>query len=98
MSERESEHGLPSYSSFMFLFSSKATDELTKPHPSLLVELGVFANPNYPLGKPYLDEYWKQVPISKPVEDVENRIMLYVIRNQILVAQAVVWHKSLRAR
>ncbi|KAK4228291.1 Fructosamine kinase-domain-containing protein [Podospora fimiseda] len=50
------------------------------------VDLGVFRNPRYPLGKPYLKEYWKQVPISEPEEDVDSRNTLYMLRNQILLS------------
>ncbi|KAK4678651.1 hypothetical protein QC764_309590 [Podospora pseudoanserina] len=50
------------------------------------VDLGVFRNPRYPLGKPYLKEYWKHVPISEPEEDVDSRNTLYMLRNQILLS------------
>ncbi|KAK4186126.1 Fructosamine kinase-domain-containing protein [Podospora australis] len=50
------------------------------------VDLGVFRNPRYPLGKPYLKEYWKQVPISEPEADVDSRNTLYMLRNQILLS------------
>ncbi|KAK3386565.1 Fructosamine kinase-domain-containing protein [Podospora didyma] len=50
------------------------------------VDLGVFRNPRYPLGKAYLKEYWKHVPISEPEEDADSRNNLYMLRNQILLA------------
>ncbi|KAK4121755.1 hypothetical protein N657DRAFT_665056 [Parathielavia appendiculata] len=50
------------------------------------VDLGVFRNPRYPLGKPYLKEYWKHVPISEPEEDVDSRNTLYMLRCQILLS------------
>ncbi|KAK4153196.1 Fructosamine kinase-domain-containing protein [Chaetomidium leptoderma] len=50
------------------------------------VDLGVFRNPRYQLGKPYLKEYWKQVPISEPEEDVDSRNTLYMIRGQIMLS------------
>lgn len=62
-----------------FAFWSK----LTKSHQ---VDLGVFRNPRYPLGKQYLKEYWKRVPISEPEEDVDSRNSLYMLRNQILLS------------
>ena len=50
------------------------------------VDLGVFRNPRYPLGKPYLKEYWKRVPISEPEEDVDSRNTLYMLRGQIMLS------------
>ncbi|KAL2179779.1 Fructosamine kinase-domain-containing protein [Thermothelomyces heterothallicus CBS 202.75] len=50
------------------------------------VDLGVIRNPRYPLGKPYLKEYWKRVPISEPEEDVDSRNTLYMLRCQILLS------------
>ncbi|KAK4102555.1 hypothetical protein N658DRAFT_423685 [Parathielavia hyrcaniae] len=50
------------------------------------VDLGVFRNPRYPFGKPYLKEYWKRVPISEPEEDVDNRNTLYMLRSQIMLS------------
>ncbi len=46
----------------------------------------MFRNPRYPLGKPYLKEYWKHVPISEPEEDVDSRNTLYMLRNQVLLS------------
>ncbi|KAK3371155.1 Fructosamine kinase-domain-containing protein [Lasiosphaeria ovina] len=50
------------------------------------MDLGVIRNPRYPLGKPYLKEYWKHVPISEPEEDADSRNSLYLLRNQVLLA------------
>ncbi|KAL2257578.1 hypothetical protein VTK26DRAFT_9460 [Humicola hyalothermophila] len=50
------------------------------------VDLGVFRNPRYPLGKPYLKEYWKRIPVSEPEEDADSRNTLYMLRNQILLS------------
>ncbi|KAK8110457.1 uncharacterized protein PG998_006914 [Apiospora kogelbergensis] len=50
------------------------------------VDLGVFRNPRYPLGQLYLQEYWKNIPISAPQEDADNRSSMYMIRNQVLLA------------
>ncbi|KAK8034732.1 hypothetical protein PG993_009727 [Apiospora rasikravindrae] len=50
------------------------------------VDLGVFSNPRYHLGAPYLREYWEKMPISAPGEDAYNRNKMYMIRNQILLA------------
>ncbi|KAK3293539.1 Fructosamine kinase-domain-containing protein [Chaetomium fimeti] len=50
------------------------------------VDLGVFRNPRYPLGKPYLKEYWRRVPISEPEEDADSRNTLYMLRGQILLS------------
>jgi len=52
----------------------------------IVADLGVFRNPRYPLGKGYLKEYWKHVPISEPEEDVDDRNTLYMLRNQILLS------------
>jgi len=61
--------------------SPRARNKLTRP-----VELGMFRNPRQPFGKPYLREYWKHVPISEPEDDVESRIIIYLIRFHIMVA------------
>lgn len=53
---------------------------------SVSVDLGVFRNPRYPLGQLYLQEYWKNIPISAPQEDADNRSSMYMIRNQVLLA------------
>lgn len=46
----------------------------------------MFRNPRQPFGKPYLREYWKHVPISQPEDDVESRVIIYLIRFHVLVA------------
>ncbi|KAK9418517.1 putative protein-ribulosamine 3-kinase [Seiridium unicorne] len=52
----------------------------------MIVDLGVFRNPRYPLGRPYLKEYWKQIPVSEPEEDADSRNNMYLLRNQILLS------------
>ncbi|KAG8157447.1 hypothetical protein KVR01_012831 [Diaporthe batatas] len=59
-------------------------------------ELGVHNNPRYPLGKRYTDEYFKHVPISDPVEDVEQRGLIYLIRNQVCLASLYPDEQNLR--
>ncbi|KAK7953652.1 Major facilitator superfamily transporter, partial [Apiospora saccharicola] len=60
------------------------------------VDLGVFRNPRYPLGRPYLREYWKNIPISAPEEDADSRNSMYMIRNQILLATLYPTQPNLR--
>lgn len=50
------------------------------------VELATFRNPRYPLGKTFIDEYHKHVPVSEPKEDADSRIMMYMIRHQVCLA------------
>ncbi|KAK7967026.1 uncharacterized protein PG986_001303 [Apiospora aurea] len=59
-------------------------------------DLGVFRNPRYPLGRPYLQEYWKNIPISAPEEDADSRNTMYMIRNQILLATLYPTQPTLR--
>ncbi|KAK5662617.1 hypothetical protein OQA88_8531 [Cercophora sp. LCS_1] len=50
------------------------------------LELGLFRNPRYPLGKAYIEEYLKTVPISEPEEDFDSRNIMYMIRHQVCLA------------
>ncbi|KAI1258635.1 Fructosamine kinase-domain-containing protein [Xylariaceae sp. FL1019] len=50
------------------------------------MELGLVANPRYPLGEAYIEEYWKHIPISEPEEDLDCRIIMYMIRHQVCIA------------
>lgn len=50
------------------------------------MELGVIRNPRYPLGKAFLNEYLKKVPISEPKEDFDSRNIMYMIRHQVCLA------------
>lgn len=50
------------------------------------MELATFRNPRYPLGKPFIDEYYKHVPVSDPKEDADSRITIYMIRHQVCLA------------
>ncbi|CAP62040.1 unnamed protein product [Podospora anserina S mat+] len=45
------------------------------------LELGLFRNPRYPLGKAFFKKY-KKVPISEPEEDFDNRNIMHMIRHQ----------------
>ncbi|KAM7211896.1 Fructosamine kinase domain containing protein [Rhypophila decipiens] len=49
------------------------------------VELGLFRNPRYPLGKAFI-EYLKKVPISEPEGDFDSRNIIYLLRHQICLA------------
>ncbi|KAM0415687.1 hypothetical protein ACHAPT_013358 [Fusarium lateritium] len=60
------------------------------------VDLGVIRNPRYPLGSPYLEEYWKHTPISEPREDADSRNIMYLVRNQVLLASLYPEDHSLR--
>ncbi|KAJ0121990.1 hypothetical protein J7T55_002501 [Diaporthe amygdali] len=59
-------------------------------------ELGVHSNPRYPLGKAYIKEYFKHVPVSQPEEDVEYRTLIYLIRNQVCLANLYPHEQNLR--
>lgn len=50
------------------------------------VELGLFRNPRYPLGRTFLKRYWKDVPVSAPEEDADSRNIMYLVRNQVCLA------------
>ncbi len=60
------------------------------------VDLGVFRNPRYPLGKGYLKAYHIHVPISEPEEDYDSRNQLYMLRNQILLSILYPYDEKLR--
>lgn len=60
------------------------------------VELAPLHNPRYPLGKPYIKEYWKHVPISEPEEDASSRILMYLVRNQVQLASLYPTEDKLR--
>ncbi|KAL1840085.1 hypothetical protein VTJ49DRAFT_820 [Mycothermus thermophilus] len=59
-------------------------------------DLGVIRNPRYPLGKSYLKEYWKRVPISEPEEDADSRMIMYMMRSQILLS--ILYPRDLKLR
>ncbi|KAI9781780.1 MAG: hypothetical protein M1839_005773 [Geoglossum umbratile] len=42
-------------------------------------DLGTWRSPRYRLGKPYIREYQKHMPVSPPVEDFEDRNALYAL-------------------
>ncbi len=46
---------------------------------SAIADLGTWRSPRYRLGKPYIKEYLKHVPISEPVEDFDDRNALYAM-------------------
>ncbi|KAK4177902.1 hypothetical protein QBC36DRAFT_386347 [Triangularia setosa] len=50
------------------------------------LELGLFRNPQYPLGKAFFKEYLKKVPISKPEENFDSGNIMYMIRHQVCLA------------
>ncbi|RWA04491.1 hypothetical protein EKO27_g10613 [Xylaria grammica] len=50
------------------------------------MELGLVANPRYPLGGAYIEEYWKHIPVSEPETDANNRVIMYMIRHQACLA------------
>jgi hypothetical protein len=50
------------------------------------VELGIIRNPRCHLGKAYLKEYLKKVPISEPKEDFGSRNIMYMLRHQVCLA------------
>lgn len=62
----------------------------------LSVDLGLFRNPRYQLGEPYLTEYWKHIPISEPREDAEGRNNVYMVRIQVLLSALFPQDESLR--
>lgn len=50
------------------------------------MELGLVANPRYPLGDEYIEEYWKHIPVSEPEEDAASRVIMYMVRHQACLA------------
>ncbi|KAI1733791.1 Fructosamine kinase-domain-containing protein [Xylaria scruposa] len=50
------------------------------------MELGLVANPRYPLGEAYIEEYWKHIPVSEPEEDADSRVIMYMVRHQACLA------------
>ncbi|GAW14604.1 hypothetical protein ANO14919_040070 [Xylariales sp. No.14919] len=50
------------------------------------MELGLVANPRYPLGDAYIEEYWKRIPVSEPEVDADSRVIMYMIRHQACLA------------
>ncbi|KAI3341620.1 Fructosamine/Ketosamine-3-kinase [Ustulina deusta] len=55
-------------------------------------ELGVCRDPRYRLGKPYIEEYLKRMPISEPVEDFYTRNAIYAMKYYIILS--IVYHKD----
>ncbi|KAK4033087.1 Fructosamine kinase-domain-containing protein [Parachaetomium inaequale] len=47
------------------------------------VELGIIRNPTSQLGDAFIEAYLKKVPISKPREDFDSRIIMYMIRHEV---------------
>ncbi|KAI0191108.1 Fructosamine/Ketosamine-3-kinase [Astrocystis sublimbata] len=60
------------------------------------MELGLLANPRYPLGKAYIDEYWQHIPRSEPQSDADSRVMMYMIRHQACLASVYPNDSTLR--
>ncbi|KAI0523867.1 Fructosamine kinase-domain-containing protein [Xylaria bambusicola] len=50
------------------------------------MELGLVANPRYPLGKAYIEEYRKRILPSAPEQDADSRVIMYMIRHQACLA------------
>ncbi|KAI1876829.1 uncharacterized protein JN550_000901 [Neoarthrinium moseri] len=42
-------------------------------------DLGCCKAPRYSLGRPYVEEYFKNIPVSEPAEDFEDRHALYAL-------------------
>ncbi|KAI1368854.1 Fructosamine/Ketosamine-3-kinase [Xylaria arbuscula] len=51
-------------------------------------ELGVCLNPRYDMGRPYIEEYLKHMPISEPVEDFDTRIAIYAMKQHVVLSIA----------
>ncbi|KAI0518491.1 Fructosamine/Ketosamine-3-kinase [Xylaria bambusicola] len=51
-------------------------------------ELAVCRNPRYRLGKTYIEEYLKHMPISEPVEDFDTRNAIYAMKYHIVLSIA----------
>ena len=60
------------------------------------MELGIIRNPRYPLGKGFLKEYLKKVPISEPEEDFDSRNIMYMVRHQVCLASVYPKEAKLR--
>lgn len=50
------------------------------------VELAPFINTRYPLGESFLQEYWKHIEVSEPKEDLDSRLLIYLIRHQVCLS------------
>jgi hypothetical protein len=57
-----------------------------------IADLGICRNPRYRLGKPYIDEYLKHMPVSEPIEDFHARNALYAFKYHVLLS--VIYHKD----
>lgn len=44
-----------------------------------LADLGCCRAPRYGMGRAYVEEYFKNMPPSKPEEDFEDRLALYAM-------------------
>ena len=44
-----------------------------------IADLGPWRAPRYRLGRPYMKEYHKHIPISLPEEDWDDRNLLYAL-------------------
>ncbi|KAH9893767.1 Fructosamine kinase-domain-containing protein [Xylariomycetidae sp. FL2044] len=55
-------------------------------------ELGICRNPRYRLGKSYLEQYQKYIPISEPKEDFDARNAVYALKFHVLLS--VIHHKK----
>ncbi|KAH0553009.1 hypothetical protein GP486_006794 [Trichoglossum hirsutum] len=75
---------------------SVQTDSLNCRANLAKVELGILRNPRYPLGTPYIKEYWKHIPPSQPQDDAESRLTMYMIRNQVSLASIYPMDPTLR--
>ncbi|KAL8989416.1 MAG: hypothetical protein Q9169_008365, partial [Polycauliona sp. 2 TL-2023] len=49
-------------------------------------DLGPWRAPRYRLGRSYMEEYHKHIPISTPVDDWDDRNALYAMRYDLLVS------------
>ncbi|RYP92351.1 hypothetical protein DL770_001553 [Monosporascus sp. CRB-9-2] len=49
-------------------------------------DLAICRNPRYRLGKPYIKQYWKRIPISEPEEDFEDRNAVYAMKYHVLLS------------
>lgn len=48
------------------------------------------------MGKPYIDEYRKHIAPAEPVEDADDRLVMYMIGNQVYLATVYLEDDTLR--
>lgn len=50
------------------------------------LELATLRNPRYGMGAPYIQEYRRHIPPTEPLEDADDRLVMYMIGHQVYLA------------